>query len=280
MDIAFCTLDNQKYDAWKFSELSESEIKTKRRHLQCLKCKMPAYFVKESKNGKAPHFGAKPHTDDCEYASEARDSIPALLDEDRALLAKDVIKIDFNYGANDNQKINHYEEQDFLTKSEGKKHEYDKGVGESTPIRRLSSILRILLNVPSFKNRNTIIQIDKYEYKAKNLFRQYDELTEDDIVAKKNFKGVYGVIYDIGEAHGYFWINFSSNAKKEFSIRFKKELLPDLFSRFKGLKNDLEALIEQHVLCLGFVNKFSTNKLHMTLKSFETIVFLPPQEKH
>ena len=48
MDFAKCELDSQVYGAYKFSQLSNSDISQKRRHFVCNCCGAKAYFKKKS----------------------------------------------------------------------------------------------------------------------------------------------------------------------------------------------------------------------------------------
>ena len=65
MDNAFCTINNQTYNAYQFSQLDIGTISQLRRFLECPTCHAPAFFRKAARNGQAACFGARPHNDGC-----------------------------------------------------------------------------------------------------------------------------------------------------------------------------------------------------------------------
>lgn len=65
MDIALCTLDNYIYTSAQFSQLPFADIGEKRRSLICPECGGPAFFRKQTRNGRAACFGARPHQPSC-----------------------------------------------------------------------------------------------------------------------------------------------------------------------------------------------------------------------
>lgn len=73
MKIALCTTDQTEYEASTFAAKDVGWIDENRPHLQCIVCASPAYFRKESKSGQAACFGARPHLDGCQLATESNE---------------------------------------------------------------------------------------------------------------------------------------------------------------------------------------------------------------
>ena len=65
MQRAWCTQDNSLYSADQFDHLSSNDSLNRRQTLVCPECKGPAFFRRQSQNGREPCFGARPHTDGC-----------------------------------------------------------------------------------------------------------------------------------------------------------------------------------------------------------------------
>jgi hypothetical protein len=73
LKIALCTNDQTEYEASTFAAKAVGWIDENRLHLQCIVCESPAYFRKKSKSGQAACFGARPHLDGCQLATESNE---------------------------------------------------------------------------------------------------------------------------------------------------------------------------------------------------------------
>jgi hypothetical protein len=62
-----------EYEASTFATKPVGWIDENRQHLQCIVCASPAYFRKKSKSGQAACFGARPHIDGCQLATESNE---------------------------------------------------------------------------------------------------------------------------------------------------------------------------------------------------------------
>lgn len=73
MDLALDTLENKHYEANAFNAKPAPWIAEHRLALQCIQCGAQAFFRKRSVSGQAACFGARPHAEDCELATQTSD---------------------------------------------------------------------------------------------------------------------------------------------------------------------------------------------------------------
>ncbi len=269
MELAKCTLNSKTYDAYEFSKLSDREISEKRKHLVCKSCDAKAYFKKRSKSGQAACFGARPHNDGCNLATEESQTCRGILQDDEKELINDgaEIEVNFDFSVKPITHIADKNNDDIDTDKErrGSRHSSQNGIGTAKSKRNLKSLLNMLLNAPNFSQSEQIINIEKYSYKAKNLFKEFSELTDND-----TFRGVYGQIFDVNEYNNTIWIN--SGGYNDCSIRIDADLHNDFYGRFEEY-NDLEELNGKYVLCFGYVNKSKKDKYYIKLDDISKIIF-------
>lgn len=270
MDLAKCLLDKQVYNAWEFSKLSD--LNKKRKYLVCNECNNPAYFKKQSKSGQAACFGARPHKDNCSLISQDSDSSIGTLDntEKKLVNSGEEIQIDFDFNIKTSKHIIEGAGNDELTKKIGSRHSSINGVGKAKSIRKLSSLLNILMHNLEFAKSNRKIDIgNKYPYNASTIFKKFGELSTLDI---GKTRGVYGQIFDINSSKdGKLWIN--SGGYDDCSIVILSEYLDRFFDRFKKYKGDIDELNGKYVLCFGLIKKSKNDKFYIKLNDISQIVF-------
>lgn len=71
MDLALDTIDNKRYEASDFNRNTAAWIAEHRFALECIVCGNQAFFRKRSVSGQAACFGARPHSEDCELATQS-----------------------------------------------------------------------------------------------------------------------------------------------------------------------------------------------------------------
>ena len=270
MDFAKCTLDGQVYGAYKFSQLSNSDIGQKRRHLICTKCGANAYFKKKSKSGQAAHFGARPHKPNCELATDESQTCTGTLQNDERELINtgNFINVDFDFLPKDITHISPNNEDESSKGFTGSKHSSFNGTGTAKSKRRLKSLLNMLLNEPGFSKSNQKIDIgEKYPFNASTIFKKFSQLSNADL---NKTRGIYGQIYDVNEFNTNIWIN--SGGLSDCSIIIEEKLHNEFYERFPNY-NDLETLNGKYILCFGKVLKSSNDKYFIKLDDISKIVF-------
>lgn len=277
MDYAICTINNEKYKAIDFEKLDASELAQKRRFLKC-KCGGPAFFRKASKSGQAACFGARPHKDGCDLAAPENESIGGTLtnEEKEYFNSGKEIVIDLNYGAKKVTYIVETDDDDNNKKSKGKHYSAQNGKGEAKPHRRLSTILKALMNDETyFKNSKQKIDLEGYSYSSAKLFKNFSEITTeyvDDIINNNPHtrRAIWGMIsdaqYDKMETSS-IWINTGGN--DTISILVDKTISSSFTKRFKI--NDLENLSGKYVLAIGKLNKSKNDKIFLKLNEIAYI---------
>lgn len=268
MDFAKCTIDNINYKAYEFEKLSPSDLAYKRRFLVCKECGGPAFFRKASKKGQAACFGARPHKDDCKLATQDSENTKGSLtnEEKEYLNSGNKIIIDLNFGAQQIINIENSDDEEIEGHVKGNLYSSKNGQGKAKSHRRLSTLLRTLINDKEFfKNSKQKIALNNYTYNANKLFAHFDDLTENyvnDIVENNPYtrRAIWGMISDARYANKEnktIWLNTGGNDTISVLI---DESFHDLFlNRFKI--TDLEELSGKYLLTIGQLNKSKNGKV-------------------
>lgn len=246
MDIAKCVTDGVVYYAEKFSLFEGAELGSKRRNLICTECGADAFFRKESTSGQAACFGARPHVNDCSFASPETQRVE--LDggeEDFIRNPGTKIEIDLNYGA---------AQQNFDIDSEdaeGSNQERGRHSGRgsrpsATMHRRLSTLLKNLINSEDFRESHQAIELAGHEPTlVKDFFVSFD------IVGREHsgqFKGYWGLITDARYGlNGSLWLN--SGDRSAVSCVISVEAVDGFLKKYKV--KSLEEFSGAYMLMLG-----------------------------
>ncbi len=274
MDFAKCTLDNKIYKISEFKELSLSEIEQKRRFLQC-KCGGAGFFRKASKSGQGACFGARPHKDGCEFASPEYENVNGALspEEKEFINSGEEIKLDLQYGAVESKHIIETEEENEIGKNRGTTHSPINGKAKSILQRRLSTLLRVLINEKDFfkESKQKIYFKAKNYYYAKNFFIHSDYITNEYVeeINPHSYRAVWGMISDCrySNKNKSLWLNTSGN--DTISILIEEEFHDIFMERFKV--KDTVDMSGKYVLIISRLKKSKNDKIYAILEDISYI---------
>ncbi|WP_345980874.1 hypothetical protein [Sulfurimonas sp. HSL3-2] len=273
MDFAICTIDNKKYKAHEFQKLEESELAYKRRFLQC-QCGGSAFFRKASTSGQAACFGARPHKEGCDLAAQESETVTGALSDDEKEYfnsGKELV-LDLNFGAQISRHIDDTDEDNLDNKSRAGHHSNKNGQAPAKSHRRLSTILKALMEDENYFNSSNLkIDLEGYSYSSKNLFKNFNELTNeyvDDILNNKpnTRRAIWGMISDAQldkKTIESIWINTGGN--DTVSILIDEKISKSFLERFKI--KELEDLSGKYILAIGKLNKSKNNKIFLKLQN-------------
>lgn len=247
MDTAFCTEDGVTYESTQFSRLPPMELARKRRLLQCPECQSIAFFRKASRSGRAACFGARPHLDGCELATlDNNDPIDGQgVDEDELNNPGDRIVVELNFGANP-QPPQQVANGEGGARNRGRRFVGDGARPDARAHRRLSSLLRTLLQVPAFSHSTQILEIDgRPDIAVRDFFVPISRITEG---YKALFRGFWGMLSDARfSPDGTLWLN--SGGRDDVSFCLDAGHVPEVFRRSHIV--DEEDLAGANVLIFG-----------------------------
>ncbi|NYE30390.1 hypothetical protein HDE78_003359 [Rhodanobacter sp. K2T2] len=269
MDVAFCREDSKEYDAYSFSQLSRATLERKRRLLICPECKGIAFFRRESSDGRAACFGARPHADTCSLAgSEAGDWGTDGSDvEDERRNAGDHIVIDLSYGA-DADGPDGAAGGDRRHAGAGRTFTGSGMPRQSRSQKRLSTLLRWLVKSENFRQSTQVIELPgRITLPANQLFVPFDRI---DASLRAKFHGFWGMISDATASKGVVWLNTSGH--KGFSVMIETQSAVDAFKKRYSITS-LEQLAGAYVLVFAqLVKSGKTDKLFSRVDDIGYIV--------
>jgi len=253
MDIAYCTIDNNTYDISSFSQLDAHILDKYRRALVCTECNGQGYYCKEAINGKPACFCAY-HEDSCIYKS--KDTIPrydpGTIEEVNTIITNsETIDINFSaYTASQLKPMDSRKPSSSRALSKSSKQHTRQPVQYRNMNKGLRSLLRMLMHTDSFRRSDIKINTGfEYPYKAKNLFVNFDEITEKHL--KKN-RGYWGIISHAD--NDIEWLNTANEQNVSILISEVKGYISEAFNIESD--SDLEGVA---VLVFGWLNT-SKNK--------------------
>lgn len=257
MDNAFCTINNQTYSAHQFSRLDMATISHLRRFLQCPSCGAPAFFRKASRSGQAACFGARPHYDGCTEGAPLSSLIHGE-NCDENILHNDGqrIVLDLNYGAA--RPTVHVDDDMGGGPGRGSRFSNNGNRPNAVARRRLSTILRSLVQNPDFRNSEQTIEINGTDRAVCEFFVHFSQINQGHI---NQFHGYWGAIADVGNSNGTLWLN--SGGRDDVSLCLPPEIQPSFFERF-GV-NDAEDLVGVNILYLGHLKVSQNNKKYIVI---------------
>lgn len=217
MDVALCTLDNHIYTSTQFSQLPFPEMSEKRRNLVCPECNGPAFFRRQTRNGRAACFGARPHQPTCELSA---------LDETRVIYGQgeiaeviynpgERIVVDLNFGA---QQHVHAEPNPGPVRGGGRAgiHIGDNAANNARMHRRLSTLLRTLIESPDFSASQQILEVLGKEIQVRHFFVPLLDIQSHHLDSTKGF---WGMLSDVGrDQNGTMWLNSGGRSNISFCI--------------------------------------------------------------
>lgn len=265
MYSARCTEDGVIYAAVDFARLPTEELARKRRFLQCSECGGPAFFRKASRGGRAACFGARPHAPNCELAAPEYDpnADGRGEDQDQLLNPGNRIVVDLNYGAAHQPVVR---EEEGLPRNRERRGRYggERGRPQARMQRRLSTLLRNLIEIPEFRQSDQILEIEGYpEITVRDFFVPLLEVTTDH---EGQFLGYWGMLSDARRAYdGTLWLN--SGGRDAISFCLDEHLVTPLFERY-GIEDE-EGLAGAYILVLGTPSVSQRSKVYCDLAIHE-----------
>lgn len=256
MDIALCTLDNTTYSSYSFSKLSSPEISQKRQFLICPECHGPAYFRKKSTNGRAACFGARPHNSDCQYATLDENRVVAGQEEAAEIINNPAerIVVDLNFGPREHVHAVPDENNPLQGNGIAGMHVGDYAQNNARAQRRLSTLLRTLIEVPDFRKSQQTLEIFDEEYPVRNFFVPFLEIINEHT---GSIKGFWGMLSDARfDGENTVWLN--SGGQGNISFCLSEELFLELRARYRV--TDDEDFAGAYALILGKVNVSNKGK--------------------
>lgn len=260
MDTAFCTEDGITYEAVQFSRLPPIELARKRRFLQCSGCNATAFFRKASRSGRAACFGARPHVEGCNLAAFDHEPIDGQgHDEDELNNPGDRIAVDLNYGSHIRQP------RPVVPGDGGAVNRGRRFVGggarpDARAHRRLSTLLRTLLEVPAFSQSAQILEIEgRTDIAVRDFFVPIGQVSTDN---EGQFRGFWGMLSDARFTQdGTLWLN--SGGRDDISFCVSSDHVDDIYHRYH--LEDEEDLAGANVLVLGTLRVSQNGKMYCVI---------------
>lgn len=254
MEIAKCTENNVIYTAAAFSRLPLAEIARKRHALQCPECGSKAFYRATSFNGsRTSCFGARPHAAGCHLGSHDLEQYgdDALFNPERKII------VDFNCSTT--------EPSVYVAGTERTCRSVEEGGRDHVFIhRRLSSLLRILIEFPEFQNSGQLLQIQGYsEITAHDFFIPLLYVTDQ---CEGLFRGYWGVISSTQfAADKSLWLN--SGGRENISFCLDSKIVDAITKRY-GI-DDPKDLAGAYILVFGTPRISQHRKLHIIIEAPE-----------
>ncbi|MFL9597777.1 hypothetical protein [Aeromonas veronii] len=268
MDIARCTLDGNTYNAVNFSQMLPNEMSEKRQNLVCTECGRDAFFRKASRTGQAACFGARPHDEHCSFASAETQRVDNEGgDEDRLRNPGQNIVIDLNYGAAPRVNVD-VEPNVQVDDNDGRgRHVGNRPRPDANMQRRLSTLLRNLINSDEFR-RSQIQHItlgDNAPATVANFFVNFADVNGGH---DNQFHGYWGLITDarIGN-NGNLWLN--SGGRGNVSCLIRAENVDAFYQRYHI--DDVEDFAGTYLLILGEKNTSQNGKPYVVANGLEFV---------
>ena len=261
MDIALCTLNNLTYTSAQFSQLPFADIGEKRRSLVCPECGGPAFFRKQTRNGRAACFGARPHQANCSLS---------VLDETRVIHGQgeiaeviynpgERIVVDLVFGAQQHV----HAEPNFNPIRGGARagiHIGDNAANNARMHRRLSTLLRTLIESPAFRNSHQVLEILGNEIEVRDFFVPLLEIQPHHLDITRGF---WGMLSDVGvDQSGTAWLNSGGRGNISFVIDDNSFL--QVCERFKI--NEEEDFSGAYILVIGEARLSQNGKIYCSIQ--------------
>lgn len=263
MDIARCSTDGQIYTSTVFSQLSPQQIAVMRHELWCPECGGPAFFRKAATNGQAACFGARPHKPMCSLAAQDSERVIEGEQTDLDVLRNpgQVIVVDLAFGAVASEV--HVDPQ----ATRGRAGTAPRYVGgnarpDARMRRRLSSLLRTLIEAPQFSQSTQILEIDGHPSMAVRDF--FVPLLNTTRAHEGNLRGWWGSIASASEGQsGEVWLNSGGRSNMSFCI--PAEVKAAVLNRFRI--TDYEQLAGAYVLGIASLQISQYGKMYCVIQS-------------
>lgn len=266
METARCLQDGSIYSSQQFTQLPAADLWEKRRYLVCPECGGPAFFRKQSHNGREPCFGARPHSDWCNQkavpaaapAGEWEDPSDGWLDPARRLV------LDFGFGAAQlAQSDQPVELQDLITQGEPTAA---SGLGtHGVKHVRLRPLLRYLMSTQVRTSQHIVDVAGVGTFAASELFVPFEATTPMHNFMWHGFFG--GIVSAYSDRDKTLWLN--SRGQSDFSVCVPTGLIANLYSRFRV--TEAEDLAGANVLVFGHLQISQQGKRYVVLENISSV---------
>jgi hypothetical protein len=263
MDIARCAEDGQIYMAATFANLHPNNLERMRQQLTCPECSGPAFFRKASKSGRAACFGARPHRDGCGLAAQDSEQIFDGEGTDLDVLNNPAerIVVDLAYGTPPREIHSDPAEGSGHT---GRAPRYVGGNHrpDARMHRRLSSLLRTLIEAPHFAQSKQLLEIaGQTEIAVCDFFIPLSFANQR---LQGQFRGWWGLISDAKrDGNETIWLNGGGRGMISFCI--PPEMETQVLDRFR--LEDIEQLAGAYVLVIADLRISQNGKMHCVINS-------------
>jgi hypothetical protein len=251
MDIARCTENGMIYAVNDFSQLDPVNLERMRGLLQCPECNGPGYFRKSSRNRGAPCFGAR-HEDGCHLTVPNFERLDDRAADERyrteLMNPGNRIVVDFDYGAHDRPGcINGANNAQSRSRASYMHGTDDGGRHDVRVHRRLSSILRTLIDAPAFGQSDVILEIPECgEIAARDFFVPILDVT---VQYAGQFRGYWGLLSDARYHNEQLWLNGGGRDHVSFCIQHHH--IDEIVQRYRI--DDEEEFAGAYVLATGML---------------------------
>lgn len=254
MNNAKCTEDGLIYTAADFSRLLSDDLERKRRLLQCTECGGPAFFRHASPIGRAACFGARPHTQGCQLA--ALDC--AGEDQDELRIPSSMIIVDFGYGSPARPEFVDGAGRASRFSDDGYQHDFQEH-------RRPSTLLRLLIGSPAFRNSDSLIDVHgKSGIPVKDFFLPLLSVTDQHL---GQFRGFWGLLSGVGFSEDKSTLWFNSGGRDTISFCLDTESLTEFTQRYRV--RDKEYLAGAYILVFGTLRASPDHKLYCAIEDLD-----------
>lgn len=253
MDIAKCADDGVYYNAVDFSQLPPVDLDRKRRLLQCPECGAPAFFRKASPIGRGACFGGRPHSAGCRLTAfdYVRPEYGINNGYDDLFIPNSQIIVDFDYGTPKPVEVT---VPPPMLGREGRNSSDDYRFDTPTH-RRPSSLLRMLIESPAFRNSNMPVEtFGISEITVRDFFVPLLDVTA---IYLGKFRGYWGLLSSVKLSDDKKSVWFNSGGRDNISFRLDVIHLNDFNQRYRF--NDEEDLAGAYILVFGML-KYSPTK--------------------
>lgn len=274
MELARVRSWNRSYLAKEFSELDDARREELRRDLVCADCGADAYYVRPSRNGRPACFGARPHNEPCDLASQATDrsTVETLTVEEERAAKKD----GFTLRGADVSAIGHSALDTPPVDSDRPGRSYtgrERTARGSYPGLKLNRLLRLLVTVPSFADGSARLQLVSG---TRTTVREFCvHMSRVNLEYRDRERVYWGVIRYAKAVGDGAWLNTGS--RTEPSIRISNELLGRLLDHWN--LDSVEDLAGAAFALWGKVRRSrnAPDKLFLFVDSLTTFVVIPAE---
>jgi hypothetical protein len=247
--IALCTQDGVTYQADNFNQTEHFE--TKKRFIVCPQCNGQAFYRGPTRNGRDACFGARPHTDECTLRATEHECAAncQVGPEEEVFTTGQRIMLDFNFGTQDVALDGQQAGVMAANGNAGTPGGTGAGVRE-TMTRRMSSLLRALIETEEFRRSTQIIEVTRQgEFTVANFFVNFAEVTD---AHNDGYHGFWGMVADAEiDRSGTLW--FNSGGREDLSVRLDHRYIKEAYHRFHI--GDEEDIAGAYILALGMLKK-------------------------